>query len=77
MSKSILNEKKKLERKIKNKEQSYFEIYKKRLNEKNLRERNVVQNTPIFQKNFMINEEINSIIKQLDEKLDNNDNESC
>lgn len=77
MSKSILNEKKKLERKIKNKEQSYFEIYKKRLNEKKLRERNVVQNTPIFQKNFMINEEINSIIKQLDQKLDNNENESC
>ena len=54
---------------LSNKNKSVFDIYKNKLNEKNEKDSNIVENTPILQENFLINEEINSIIKELDKQI--------
>lgn len=75
ISKNLINEKKTILNKLQKKQESYFNIYKKRLNQKRIDEANIVKNTPILQNSFMINEEINSIIKELDKQIKNN--KSC
>lgn len=65
----LLTEKTNLDKKLKSKQTSYFNLYKKHLTEKALKAKGNITNTPIFQDNFIINEEINSIVKNLEDKI--------
>lgn len=65
----LIVEQSKIKTKLNEKNKNYFEIYRKHLSDKTLTKD--VTKTPIFQDSFLINEEINSIIKNLEIKLDN------
>lgn len=68
-SNKLLTEKTNLDKKLKNKQNDYFNLYKKHLTEKALKAKGNIANAPIFQDNFIINEEINSIVKNLEDKI--------
>lgn len=66
---NLINEKKELNQKLIDKRISYFDLYKKRLTEKTLNNQRNIVNSNIMKDNFIINEEINSIIKNIDENI--------
>lgn len=52
---------------------SFVDIYKTRLTERALNKENKISSIPIFQKNFLINEEINNMVNNLDSSLGDDD----
>lgn len=71
ISKTLVIEKKKLMEQLKNKNDKHYQIYLNHLLKKNVNNEKE-ERTPVFEKSFLVNEELNNIADELEKHIINN-----